>query len=137
MLTEFSLLDNYVDLFTWTLVDLTCGVVAANLPTLGVIIPRTRQDLYKTFSYFSSTKTSGSTLSFRGGQKSHGGSTMVPRSTSDDSQVETLYHADDFELHPTQTKGSDGTKFPYTVKTEEWDRDGGYEHHDMRNDAKV
>ncbi|KAF7508622.1 hypothetical protein GJ744_009014 [Endocarpon pusillum] len=132
-----DILYNYVDLFTWTSVDLTCGVIAANLPTLGVIIPRTRKDLYKTFSYFSSTKTSGSRPSFHGGHKPIGNSTVVPRSTSDDSQVGTLYHPDDFELHPSQTKGSDATKFPYTSETEEWIHDGGYERHHMGNDAKV
>jgi hypothetical protein len=129
-LTEFSLPDNYVDLFTWTLVDLTCGVIAANLPTLGVIIPRTRKDLYKAFSYLSSTKqgsfkTSGSKPSFRGGQISNSARDMVPRSASGDSQVETLYHVDDVELHPSQTKTSNETNFPHTVKTERWDRDGG------------
>lgn len=117
--------------------DLTCGVVAANLPTLGVIIPRTRKDLYKTFSYFSSTKTGGSRPSFHGGQKPTGDSTVAPRSTSDDSQVGTLYHPDEFELHPSPTKCSDMTKYPYAFETEEWVRDGGYERHHMGNDAKV
>lgn len=142
MLIEFSQLDNYVDLLKWALVDLTCGVIAANLPALGVIIPRSRKDFYKTFSYLSSairgsSKTSGSKSSFGGGQKSNGSSTLVPRSTSDDSQVESLYHPDEFELHQSQTKGSDETRFPYSVKNEEWNRDGGSEKHHMGNDAKV
>ncbi len=123
MLTEFFLLDNYVDLFAWTLVDLTCGIIAANLPTMNVIIPRSRKDVYKAFSYLSSTKqgsskTGGSKPSFRGGQKPNSDNDTVPRSVSDDSQVETLYHADDVELLSSQTKASDESKFPYTVITE-------------------
>lgn len=37
MLTDAS--DNFTTLLAWTLVDLTCGVVAASLPILSALIP--------------------------------------------------------------------------------------------------
>jgi hypothetical protein len=109
-LMEFS--DNYLGLFTWAAVDLTCGVIAANLPTLGVLIPHSRKDLYKSFSSMSkhTSKTTGKP-SFHEGRGSTSVRDLVPHSASEESQEGIFYHVD-IELHSQDSKG---TKFPYTA----------------------
>jgi hypothetical protein len=99
--------DNYLGLLTWTLVDLTCGVIAANLPTLSILIPRrwknSSQNSYSSASKRQQTKPKSSVDYVQAFDPNRD---PIPRSWSKESQEGIVRHVD-IEL---QYQDADSTK---------------------------
>jgi hypothetical protein len=95
---------------------------------MGVLIPHSRKDLYKSFSSMSKqiSKTTGKTA-FQEGRRSTSVRDLAPHSASEESQKRIFYQVD-IELH---SQDSNGAKFPYIAgarevggNSGEWDEQG-------------